>query len=165
MGNSRFYGFFIEELKEIYLAEKNLVAALPKFQNAVTSRHLEEVFDEQVDYINEHIKEVEKVFDILGERPKTKRCKAMDGILKEADGIITDANRNSYTRDAGIILVLQKAYHYEIATYGTLRVFSEDMKKRKVKRIMTRILKDKKEIDKSLTIVAENYVNELAFLE
>lgn len=165
MENSEFQEFFIDELKDIYWAEKHLAKALPKMQKASTSQQLADAFAKHTKETEQHILLVEKVFEALGEKPATKKCDAMEGLLKEADSIIEDTEKDTFIRDAGLILAAQKVEHYEIATYGTLRVFATYLDNPKAVSTLEQILKNEKFTDVSLTKVAESFVNEKAAAE
>jgi len=162
MQNSEFHEFFVDELKDIYWAEQHLAKALPKLQKASTSKELAMGFEKHTKETQEHIKKVEKVFELLGEKAETKKCDAMDGLLKEADSIIDDTEKDTFTRDAGLILAAQKVEHYEIATYGTLRIFARHMNNTDVEKLLEEILQNEKDTDVALTKIAEGSVNEKA---
>ncbi len=162
---SSFQEFFVEELKDIYWAEQHLAKALPKLQKASTSDKLAAAFEKHTMETQEQIKKVEKVFELLGEKPEAKKCDAMDGLIKEAESVIDDTKKDTFTRDAGLILAAQKAEHYEIAAYGTLRIFADVMKNQDVKRLLEEILAQEKNTDVTLTKIAEGYVNERAAKE
>ncbi|MBC7652923.1 MAG: ferritin-like domain-containing protein, partial [Oligoflexus sp.] len=127
MKDSDFHKFFIEELQDIYWAETHLLKALPKMQKASTSKELASAIEKHLGETKNHVETLEQVFELLEEKAKAKKCEAMAGILAEGDSIVDDTERDSMTRDAGIILAAQKVEHYEIATYGTLRVFAQHM--------------------------------------
>ncbi len=165
MRTSEFREFFIDEIKDIYWAEQHLAKALPKLKKASTSQQLAAAFDKHTKETEEQIKIVEKVFQLLGEKPEAKKCEAMDGILKEADSIIDDTEKNTFTRDAALILAAQKAEHYEIASYGTLVIFAKHMGEDEIAKNLKTILDNEKETDVALTKVAENYINERAAAE
>lgn len=165
MKGSEFREFFIDELKDIYWAEQHLAKALPKLEEASTSKQLSAAFQKHTKETEQQIKMVEQVFEMMGEKPEAKKCKAMEGLLKEADDIISDTEKDSYTRDAGLILAGQKVEHYEIATYGTLRILAGHMGEEKIKKVLSEILENEKETDVALTKVAENYINERASSE
>lgn len=160
--SSDFREFFIDQLKDIYWAEKHLHQALPKLRKASTSEELAAAFEQHTKDTEWQIELVEKVFDLLGEKPRAKKCEAMEGLLKEAQSVIEDTEKDSYTRDAGLILAAQKAEHYEIASYGTLCIFAGHMGEKKVKKHLEKILENEKETDVNLTKIAESFVNELA---
>lgn len=165
MENSEFHEFFVDELKDIYWAEKRLVKALPKMKKAATSPELAAAFEKHTKETNNHIATLEQVFQLLGEKAKAKKCDAMDGLLKEADGVIEDTDTGTLIRDAGLILAAQKVEHYEIATYGTLVVFAENMGHNDVAELLQFTLDNEKATDIALTEVAESFVNEQAAAE
>lgn len=165
MENSEFHEFFVDELKDIYWAEKRLVKALPKMKKAATSPELAAAFEKHTKETNNHIATLEQVFQLLGEKAQAKKCNAMDGLLKEADGVIEDTDTGTLIRDAGLILAAQKVEHYEIATYGTLVVFAENMGHNDVAELLQFTLDNEKATDIALTEVAESFVNEQAAAE
>ncbi|HUN20848.1 MAG TPA: ferritin-like domain-containing protein [Muribaculaceae bacterium] len=163
--DNEFREFFIDELKDILWAEKAWLKALPKMRKAATGKELAESFDAHITETEEQISTLEQVFELMGEKPKTKKCDAMDGLLSEAESIISDTEKGSAIRDAGLILAAQKVEHYEIATYGTLAAFADAMKETKVAKMLRSILKDEKKSDKALTALALDSVNEDAAKE
>lgn len=164
-GSGEFREFFIDQLKDIYWAEKALHKALPELMEASTSKKLAQAFEKHTKETEEQIKIDEQVFELLGEKPEGKKCDAMEGLIKEANSVIKDTEKDSYTRDAGLILAAQKVEHYEIASYGTLVIFAKDMGEPEVARLLQKILDNEKETDVTLTTVAEEYVNERAAME
>jgi len=165
MENSEFHEFFVDELKDIYWAEKHLVKALPKMQKAATSPELAEAFEKHTEETNTHIATLEQIFTLLDEKAQAKKCDAMEGLLKEADSIIEDTEAGTLIRDAGLILAAQKVEHYEIATYGTLVVFAKNMGHTDVAELLQFTLDNEKATDVALTGVAESFVNEQAAAE
>lgn len=165
MENSEFHDFFVDELKDIYWAEKHLVKALPKMKKAATSPELAAAFEKHAEETNTHIVTLEQVFDLLEEKAQAKKCDAMDGLLKEADSIIEDTDAGTMVRDAGLILAAQKVEHYEIATYGTLVVFAQNMGHTEVAELLQLTLDNEKATDVALTEVAESFINEQAAAE
>ncbi|MES2448805.1 MAG: ferritin-like domain-containing protein [Bacteroidota bacterium] len=165
MENSEFHEFFVDEIKDIYWAEKHLVKALPKMQKAATSTELAAAFEKHTQETQTHIETLEQIFELLGEKAVAKKCDAMAGLLEEATGIIEDTDKGTMIRDAGLILAAQKLEHYEIATYGTLRTFAENMGHTDVQELLQQTLYNEKETDVALTAVAENFVNEQASAE
>ncbi len=163
--DNEFREFFIDELKDILWAEKAWLKVLPKMRKAATGKKLAESFDAHITETEEQISTLEQVFELMGEKPKTKKCDAMDGLLSEAESIISDTEKGSAIRDAGLILAAQKVEHYEIATYGTLAAFADAMKETKVAKMLRSILKDEKKSDKALTALALDSVNEDAAKE
>lgn len=165
MENSEFHEFFVDELKDIYWAEKHLVKALPKMKKAATSPELATAFEKHTEETNTHIATLEQVFTLLEEKPQAKKCDAMEGLLKEADSIIEDTDAGTMIRDAGLILAAQKVEHYEIATYGTLVVFAQNMGHTEVAELLQFTLDNEKATDAALTEVAESFINEEAAAE
>jgi len=163
--DSEFHEFFVDELKDIYWAEKHLVKALPKMKKAATSPELAAAFEKHTQETQTHIDTLEQVFALLGEKAAAKKCDAMAGLLEEADGIIEDTDAGTMIRDAGLILAAQKVEHYEIATYGTLKVFADNMGKPEIASLLQQTLENEKATDVALTQVAESFVNEQAVAE
>jgi ferritin-like metal-binding protein YciE len=165
MEDSEFHKFFVDELKDIYWAEKHLVKALPKMKKAATSSELAAAFDKHSQETQGHVDRLEQAFAALGEKAVAKKCDAMEGLLKEADSIIEDTERGTMVRDAGLILAAQKVEHYEIATYGTLKAFAENMGHTDVVNLLQQTLDNEKATDMALTELAETMVNEPASAE
>jgi len=165
MENSEFHKFFIDELKDIYWAEKHLVKALPKMQKAATSSELAAAFEKHTEETQMHIETLEEVFSLLEEKAAGKKCDAMEGLLEEAQSVIDDTESGSMVRDAGLIISAQKAEHYEIAAYGSLRTFAQTMGHTDVADLLQQTLDNEKATDEALTQVAESFVNEQAATE
>ena len=155
-----FRDFFIDELKDILWAERALLKALPKMRKAATGKELAASFDSHLAETEAQISTLEQVFDLMGEKPKTKKCDAMEGLISETESIIADTEKGSAIRDAGLILAAQKVEHYEIATYGTLAAFADAMQEAKVAKLLRSILRDEKKSDKKLTTLALETLNE-----
>ncbi len=162
---SEFHEFFVDELKDIYWAEKHLVKALPKMKKAATSPELAAAFEKHTQETQTHIDTLEQVFGLLDEKPVAKKCEAMSGLLEEADSIIEDTDSGTMIRDAGLILAAQKVEHYEIATYGTLKVFAENIDRSDVAELLGQTLENEKATDVALTEIAVNAVNAEAAAE
>lgn len=165
MENSEFHEFFVDELKDIYWAEKHLVKALPKMKKAATSPELAAAFDKHTAETETHIATLEQVFELLGEKATAKKCDAMAGLLEEANGIIEDTDAGTMIRDCGLILGAQKVEHYEIATYGGLRTLAATMGRDDVAELLQQTLDNEKATDEALTVAAESLVNNEAVAE
>lgn len=165
MSKSEFHQFFIDELKDIYWAEKHLVKALPKMKKASTSSILATAFDKHSQETMDHISRLEQVFDLLGEKASGKKCDAMEGLVSEAESILSDTDRGTMVRDAGLILAAQKVEHYEIATYGTLKAFAANMGHTEVVKLLNETLENEKATNITLTKIAEGYINQEASKE
>jgi ferritin-like metal-binding protein YciE len=154
--------FFIEELKDIYWAEKHLVKALPKMQKAATSEDLAQAFAEHLTATEEQVSRLEQVFEMFGQKAKSKKCEAMEGLVKEGESIIKDTESDSATRDVALIMAAQKIEHYEIATYGGLCQLAKTIGREDVKDILGQTLDEEKQADELLSSLAESDINEQA---
>jgi ferritin-like metal-binding protein YciE len=159
MTDSRLHEFFLEELKDIYGAEKQIVKALPDMQDAANSPELIQAFEDHLDVTNTQITRLEEIFDILGETADSKKCEAMKGILDEGEKIIKDTEDGTATRDVGLIMAAQKVEHYEIATYGSLLQLAHTMGHTEVAELLEATLDEEKEADMKLTEIAESKIN------
>jgi ferritin-like metal-binding protein YciE len=156
---------FTDEVKDIYWAEKHLVKALPKMAKGATSEELRAAIEKHIGETEVHITRLEEVFGILGVKPQAKKCDAMAGLIEEGQGILEDTEDGTLTRDAGIISAAQKVEHYEIATYGTLRVLANTLGLPDAADILSATLEEEKSTDVGLTEIAEGFVNEAAAQE
>ena len=151
--------FFHDELKDIYWAEKHLIKAIPKMIKAASSDELKNAFTDHLEVTKNHVTRLEQVFELLGKKPQTKKCEAMEGITKEAESIIEDTEEGTSTRDVGLILAAQKVEHYEIATYGGLAQLATTLQLEDIAEVLRSTLKEEKEADVLLTSIAENDIN------
>jgi ferritin-like metal-binding protein YciE len=157
--DSRLEEFFVDEIKDIYWAEKHLVKTLPKMLKAATSADLQKAFGDHLKATSEHVTRLEKVFDLLGHKPQAKKCDAMEGITKEGASIIEETEKGTATRDVGLILAAQKVEHYEISTYGGLAQLAHTLGHEDAAEILETTLGEEKEADELLTSIAEDGVN------
>lgn len=151
--------FFIDELKDIYWAEKHLVKTLPKMKKAATSKELQTAFADHLETTKTHVARLEQAFESLGKKAVGKKCEAMEGITKEGESIIEDTEAGTSTRDVGLILAGQKVEHYEISTYGGLAQLATTLGLTDVADLLSQTLAEEKEADSLLTEIAENNVN------
>jgi ferritin-like metal-binding protein YciE len=151
--------FFVDELKDIYWAEKHLVKTLPKMQKAATSDELKNAFGDHLEVTKGHVTRLENAFEILGQKPQAKKCEAMEGITKEGASIIEDTEEGTATRDVGLVLAAQKVEHYEISTYGGLAQLASTLGLDEVAKILSSTLDEEKEADQLLTSIAEEHIN------
>lgn len=149
---------FINELKDIYWAEKALLKAIPVMVENATTPELVKALTNHTKQTQEHVIRLENVFSIMGEKPEAKKCEAMDGLIKEAEEIMHKTVKG-VVRDAGIILAGQKVEHYEIATYGTLSAFAKSIDEDEVVAILRKTLSDEKQADIMLSEIAEKFIN------
>jgi len=153
--------FFIDSLKDIYWAENALVGALPKMIANATSPSLATTITEHLAITKNQIVRLNKVFDLVGEKPEGKKCEAMAGLIKEGDSILEETMPGA-VRDAGIIAASQKIEHYEIATYGTLCAFAKTLGENDAAKLLTQTLAEEKEADCLLNDLALNAINIVA---
>lgn len=150
---------FIDELKDIYWAEKHLSKALPKMQKAASAAELADAFAKHLEETKGHIERLEEVFGLLDKKAQAKKCDAMEGLVEEGKSIIEDTEDGTATRDVGLILAAQKVEHYEIATYGGLTQLAKTLKLTEVAKILGQTLAEEKNFDETLTGIAENAIN------
>ena len=158
METSQLMKLFEDELKDIYWAEKALTKAIPKMIKNATSADLTKALKGHLEETQNHVTRVEKVFEILGKKAVAKKCEAMAGLIKEAEGIMEDCEPGAM-RDAGIISAGQKVEHYEIASYGTLRQFAETLELPDAANLLGQTLQEEKIADMKLTEVAVSAIN------
>jgi ferritin-like metal-binding protein YciE len=151
--------FFLDELKDIYWAEKHLTKALPKMQKAATSEELKKAFADHLEQTKTHVQRLEGAFEALGQKATGKKCDAMEGLVKEGESIIEDTDQGTATRDVGLIMAGQKVEHYEIATYGGLHQLALTMGHNEVAELLEQTLNEEKDADQLLTQIAEEHVN------
>ncbi|MBC8033040.1 MAG: ferritin-like domain-containing protein [Chitinophagaceae bacterium] len=158
-GDTLLQKLFLDSLKDIYYAEKHLVKMLPRLKKAATNEALQTAFDEHTAVTKEQVARLEQVFETLGEKPRAKKCEAIEGLAKEAESIIEDTEESTSTRDVGLILAAQKVEHYEIASYGGLRQLAQTLGYTEAAELLQATLDEEKETDQLLTTIAENDIN------
>lgn len=151
--------FFLDQLKDIYYAEQQLLKAIPEMKKAASTEELEDAFEQHLKQTERHVKRLEKVFQSLGKNPEGKKCEAMDGLVKEANTIISETKEGSMTRDAALIIAAQKVEHYEIASYGGLVQLAITMGLHRAAEVLEKTLTEEEETDALLTEIAETYIN------
>lgn len=156
---------FIDELKDIYWAEKHLVKALPKMAKAATSDELRAAIEKHITETENQVSRLEQVFQSIGEKAAAIKCEAMEGLIKEGEEIVKETEKGSITRDAGIISASQKIEHYEIASYGTLRTLAGVLGYDEAVELLEATLAEEKQCDEDLTILAVNGINKMASTE
>jgi ferritin-like metal-binding protein YciE len=156
---------FVDEIKDIYWAEKHLASALPKMIKGATSEDLKTTITNHLEETKNHVVRLESVFESIGEKAVAKKCLAMEGLLKEATELLSDTEQGTEVRDVAIISAAQKVEHYEIASYGTLRTLAGTLGYGEAQELFDATLAEEKNADSLLTQVAENYVNEAAAAE
>jgi len=151
--------FFIDALKDTLWAEKAIIKGLQKMQDSASSEELIEAFEDHEWQTQKHIKRLEKVFKLINEEVSTKKCAAMEGLLKEAEEIIAETPEGSATRDATLIIAAQKIEHYEIASYGGLVQIASTLELDEAARLLEKTLEEEEDTDLQLTDIAESSIN------
>jgi ferritin-like metal-binding protein YciE len=151
----------LEELRDIYHAEKQLVKALPKMAKKAKSDKLRQAFEHHLDQTRGHVDRLEQVFEKLDTRPRAKRCEAMEGLIEEAEELMEEVNTPEVL-DAALIAAAQKVEHYEIASYGTLHALAEELGQNEVANLLEQTLNEEKEADEKLNQIALSDVNKAA---
>lgn len=152
---------FQDELKDIYDAEKQITKALPKMIKKAGADELRAAFEEHLQQTEQQIQRLEEVFEQLGMPARGKKCIGMQNLLKEGAEMMAEAEDDD-TRDALMIAAAQKVEHYEIATYGTLRVWANLLGHEESAALFEETLEEEKETDQRLTAIAESFVNQAA---
>jgi ferritin-like metal-binding protein YciE len=149
---------FMEQLRDMYDAEQRLVKALPKMAKAAACDQLRNGFEQHLEQTKNHVTRLEQVFEQMGEKAKTETCPAMKGLIEEGDEIMS-AGGDDETRDAGLIAAAQKVEHYEIASYGTLCTWAQQLGRHSAFDLLHQTLEEEKATDEKLTQIAESKVN------
>lgn len=154
----------LENLKDIYDAEHQIMEALPKMAEAATSPRLKEAFHAHLKQTQGHIKRLEQVFELMGESPERKTCVAAKGLIAEGKENLREVTQGPLL-DAILIESAQKVEHYEIASYGTLRTFATQASRAEVAQLLEATLKEEEDTDRALTSIAETVINPKAAQE
>jgi len=145
---------FVEQLRDLYDAENQLIKALPKTAQGANSDELRQGLEEHLEQTKEHAQRIETIFEQLGEKAKGKKCKAMEGLIKEGSETLGE-DMNEDVKDAAIIAAAQRVEHYEIAGYGTARTFANLLGEREAASLLEQTLDEEKETDAKLTRLSE----------
>ena len=159
MPNQGLKDLYIDELKDLYNAVNQLVKALPKLARAAAPAELRQGFEEHLEQTKGHVERLEKIFQMLDESPKGKKCKGMEGLIEEGSEVMEEDYEGSLL-DAALIGAAQRVEHYEIAGYGTVRSFAESLGETEHASLLEETLEEEKETDKKLTELAKQLNNE-----
>jgi len=154
MPNQGLKDLYIDELKDLYNAENQLVKALPKLARAAASAELRQGFEEHLEQTKGHVERLEKIFQMLDESPKGKKCKGMEGLIVEGSEVMEEDYEGSLL-DAALIGAARRVEHYEIAGYGTARSFAESLGESDHVSLLNETLEEEKEIDQKLLELAK----------
>jgi ferritin-like metal-binding protein YciE len=152
---------FYALLQDVYFAEKQLVKALPKLAKKSSDKTLQKAFKDHLEETNGHVDRLEKAFEMIDKKPRGKKCDAILGIVAEGKEVMEEAD-DEEVLDAGILAAAQAAEHYEIARYGTLCAWANQLGKPQIARLLHQTLEEEKKADRLLTSIADRSVNKAA---
>ena len=155
------HSLFIDELRDVYHAERQLVRALPRLAKAAASDDLRQAIEHHLEETENHVSRLEQAFETLGTPARAKTCAGMLGIVEEGSDVVKEHERGA-ALDAGIIAGAQRAEHYEIAAYGTILAWAKAMGHDDIVELLTPTLEEEKAADAKLTDLAENGINSAA---
>jgi ferritin-like metal-binding protein YciE len=150
---------FARELQHLYSAEKQILSALPRLVKAVSSPDLQDCLQDHLEKARQQITRLERIFKRLGLAAEGKQCKGIQGLLEESEELMSESGENSVI-DAGLIAVVQKVKHYEIAAYGSIRAFADRLGQQEIAELLEEALEEEKEVDQDLSEIAMGIVNE-----
>ncbi len=150
---------YVDELRDLYSAETQLVKALPKMAKASSSAELRQAFEEHLRQTSEQVSRLEQIFEMLGEKATGKKCLGMEGLVKEGSETMQEEYGDA-VKDAAIIGAAQRVEHYEIAGYGTVRAFAELLGENEHISLIEETLDEEKQADEKLTQLAEQINSE-----
>ena len=149
---------YIDMLKDLYSAEKQLVKALPKMAKNAQSPDLQKAFQDHLKQTEGHVERIERIFTDLEGSPRGKKCVGMEGLIEEGNELLQE-DVEPDVLDAGLIAAAQKVEHYEIASYGTARAWAERLGYDKAARLLQQTLDEESMANEKLTKIAESHVN------
>jgi ferritin-like metal-binding protein YciE len=149
---------YMDLLKDLYSAEKQLVKALPKMAKAADASDLQKAFQDHLRQTEGHVERIERIFSELGGSPRGKKCVGMEGLIAEGSELMKE-DAEPEVLDAGLIAAAQKVEHYEIAGYGTARTWAERIGHENAARLLQQTLDEESAANEKLTQIAESHVN------
>lgn len=151
----------IEQIKDLYHAEQQLANWLPRIQKEASAPRLQKVLERHINETRDQIGRLKQVFGLLGVEPEERKCRAMLGLIAEADDTLKDC-RTPSVRDAAIIASMQRIQHYEMAGYGTARSYAETLDENEAAELLQTSLNEEGDTDHTLTDLAKDRVNQEA---
>lgn len=145
---------YVGELKDLYDAENQIIKALPKMIDAASSEELQNALSEHLEITRQQAKRLEQIFQNMGEKLKSEKCKGMEGLIKEGSDIISE-DMDENVKDAAIISAAQRVEHYEMAGYGTVRTWANLLGEEEAEELLQQTLDEEKEADQKLNELAE----------
>lgn len=152
------HDLFVDELKDLYNAEKQLLKAIPKMAKAATHAQLKSAFNDHLEVTRNQVMRLEEIFQGLDKKPTGKVCKAMQGLVAEANDLMAE-EADDNVKDAALIASAQRIEHYEIAGYGCVRTFAKVLGLKGIASQLQETLNEEGQADKSLTNLAESIIN------
>ncbi len=152
---------FVDQLKDVHNAEKQLIKALPRMAKAATTAALRKAFEDHLAVTREQVARLDAIFEEVGARPGRKKCAAMEGLVQEGEELIAEQPAREVL-DAGLIAAAQRVEHYEIAAYGTLRSYAKVLGHKNAAKLLEKTLKEEEATDQLLSNLAEGGINEKA---
>ena len=149
---------YVEQLHDLYSAETQLVEALPKMAKAASTPQLQNAFQEHLTQTKMHVQRIERIFQRLGSKPKDQTCKGMEGLIKEGSEMIKMKGEPAAI-DAGLIAAAQRVEHYEIAGYGCVHTYAQQLGEQQDAQLLQQTLDEEGQTDKKLTQLAEQLIN------
>jgi ferritin-like metal-binding protein YciE len=158
MEMSSLQDLYLSELRDLLHAENQLIKALPRMAKKASNPELQTAFEEHLEQTRTHVDRLTKIFQDMGEKPRAKRCAGMEGIIEEGKEFMEEAETDDLM-DAALIAAAQKAEHYEIASYGTVRTYAQLLGDEKAAQLLQQTLDEEGDTDKKLTDLAMNGIN------
>ena len=161
MAEKKLNDLFLDTLKDIYFAERQILKNLPKMAKAAKSAELKKAFLTHRDQTEQHVERLQEVFELIGRRAQAKTCEAIKGILEEGEEIMEEYN-GSEALDAGLLAAGQAVEHYEMSRYGTLKTWASQLGLKNAVSLLDETLQEEKQTDALLSSLAESSVNQEA---
>jgi ferritin-like metal-binding protein YciE len=139
----------LDELKDLYSAEKQITKALPKLAKAAASEELKEAFQSHLEETRGHVERLDRIFEMLGKSPRGKMCRGMQGVIEEGSEILEESGKGAL-RDAALISAAQRVEHYEMAGYGSVREYAKILGQKEIASLLEETLEEEKAADKKL---------------
>ena len=149
---------YVEELRDLYSAENQILKALPRMIRAASNKDLQRAFSQHERQTQQHVKRLDRIFRMLDESPRGKKCKGMEGLLEEGQELIKERPEPEVL-NAGLIAAAQRVEHYEIAGYGTVRTYARQLGEEEQANLLQETLNEEGETDKLLSALAESSIN------
>lgn len=154
MSVENFQELLVDELKDLYSAEKQIVRALPKLAKAVSTSELNQALLDHLEETKGQVERLEKIAELMGKKLTGKTCVGMKGVLEEGSEVLEDTEKGT-VRDAALIAAAQRVEHYEMAGYGSARDFAKNLGLSDVSSLLEQTLEEEKNADKKLTTIAK----------